>query len=196
MLLKRSGVAAPALRPRAALRLLCTAEHEDIPGLRGNAFRKQLARQRVYSRDVPTSATVNGPIARMATVAVRQEHREALVHDYRESVRAAYERQPGFAGALLLLNGQGAGTTACSITLWDKQGSLDAAVETPEYGEAMQKLRGHFLTAPETKTWSTAAFLLPPAAAGRDAEASSPPRARRKTETIVVVVDGEGRPIK
>jgi len=158
-------------------RLLCT-EADEIPGLRRTAFRKQLARQRVKFTETPRP--VDGPIARVANVAVKPQHRDALVADYGASVRDAYEQQAGFVGAVLLLEGREPALKACSITMWEAQRDLDAAVEAPAYGEAMQRLASHFNEAPETQTWEMAAAYLRP----KDYRPS--PRTAIKTTTVVV----------
>lgn len=140
-------------------RQLCAA-HENIPGLRRTDFRRQLARQRVRSREIPRPT--DGPIARVAHVAVRPEHRKALVANYNSSIQTAYQQQPGFFGAFLLIEGDDPGSIACSITLWEGQEHLDAAVKTPVYTEAMHQLASHFNDAPETKTWTLASAYVNP----------------------------------
>jgi heme-degrading monooxygenase HmoA len=152
--------------------------------MRRTAFRKQLARQRVKYREAPLA--VDGPIARVANVAVRPEHRDALVADYNDRVRNAYEQQPGFAGAVLLLDGEDPGLQACSITLWEAARDLDAAVETASYAEAMQQLATHFNGYPETKTWEIAAAFIRPDNALRPA-----PKPKTNIRTDVVEVESE-----
>uniref|UniRef100_A0A6V2YIV3 ABM domain-containing protein n=1 Tax=Emiliania huxleyi TaxID=2903 RepID=A0A6V2YIV3_EMIHU len=128
--------------PLPLRRHLCSSSDDDIPGLRRNAFRKPpadgavgpaakrkiLARQKAIALE---TAPKTGPIARVAQVSLRVGAREALVDDYVASAKSAYEGQPGFLGALLLFDGQ---TRAQSITLWEKEESLDAAVGTERYG--------------------------------------------------------------
>lgn len=173
------------LRARVTgVRSFCTSR-EDIPGLRRTAFRKQLARQRVKFGEAPRAA--DGPIARVANVAVRPEHREALIADYNDSVRNAYAQQSGFAGAVLLLDGEDPGLQACSITLWEAARDLDAAVETSSYAEAMTQLAKHFNGYPETKTWELAAAFLRPKNIF-----SSAPKPKTNIQTTVVEVEGNG----
>jgi hypothetical protein len=120
----------------------------------------------------------------VANVAVRPDHREALIADYSNSVRNAYEQQSGFAGAVLLLEGEDPGLRACSITLWDASSDLDAAVATSAYAEAMKQLATHFNGYPETKTWELAAAFL-----GPKGKLSSAPKPNPKIQATTTIVE-------
>ena len=91
----------------------------------------------------------------MATATVNNEV-AALVEAYGNGPGSHYEKNPGFMGAMLLLDH--ATNRARSITIWQSQLDFDAAAATPSYTRAMRALGAHFSAPPAVETWELAAM--------------------------------------
>jgi hypothetical protein len=140
---------------RAFRRGLCSDLDAEL-GLR-RAITKKLAQQR-RGTDQTSPAPPLGPVARMATAALRPGGADSLVTAYESEGRMLYSKCPGFLGSVLLLDRER--NRARSITLWQSATEMNGAVSQDGYADTMKTLGSHFADAPNLETWELGAYFF------------------------------------